>query len=146
MAANGTGGTAPQYSYAPPPAELPYYAGLFALADKSSSGQISGPAAVEFLSLSRLPVDLLKTIWAMADVPRTNTLDAGKFNVAVRLIQLFQNGKKPVDLQLNLGEGDACGRAPFFEGLSVQHVMSVGSGGGGGGAGRGERRPERGAA
>eukprot|EP00579_Thalassiosira_antarctica_P011329 CAMPEP_0201915772 /NCGR_PEP_ID=MMETSP0903-20130614/5599_1 /ASSEMBLY_ACC=CAM_ASM_000552 /TAXON_ID=420261 /ORGANISM="Thalassiosira antarctica, Strain CCMP982" /LENGTH=102 /DNA_ID=CAMNT_0048451451 /DNA_START=79 /DNA_END=384 /DNA_ORIENTATION=- len=95
-----------QYSYTPPPNELPYYNALFSTADKSSVGQLSGPLAVEFLSLSKLPVDLLKQIWTMADQPASNTLDPSKFYVAVRLIQLFQNGKKPVDLALNLGEGE----------------------------------------
>ena len=114
----------PQYTYTPPPNELPYYNALFTTADANSSGYLSGPDAVSFLSLSKLPVDLLKQIWTMADQPASNTLDAGKFHVAVRLIQLFQNGKKPVDLALNLGEGDGEGvRPPFFEGVNVQAAM-----------------------
>ncbi|KAL7542383.1 hypothetical protein ACHAXR_011738 [Thalassiosira sp. AJA248-18] len=113
----------PQYSYAPPPNELPYYNALFTAADHQSTGYLSGPSAVEFLSLSKLPVDLLKQIWTMADQPASNTLDAPKFYVAVRLIQLFQNGKKPVDLALNLGEGEVV-RAPHFEGVNVQQAMA----------------------
>eukprot|EP00581_Thalassiosira_minuscula_P007762 CAMPEP_0183711824 /NCGR_PEP_ID=MMETSP0737-20130205/7201_1 /TAXON_ID=385413 /ORGANISM="Thalassiosira miniscula, Strain CCMP1093" /LENGTH=1113 /DNA_ID=CAMNT_0025940391 /DNA_START=66 /DNA_END=3407 /DNA_ORIENTATION=+ len=114
----------PQYSYTPPPNELPYYNALFSAADKSSSGYLMGPPAVEFLSLSKLPVDLLKQIWTMADQPASNTLDPKKFFVAVRLIQLFQNAKKPVDLALNLAEGEGVGvRPPFFEGVNVQQIM-----------------------
>ncbi|KAL7442002.1 hypothetical protein ACHAXM_008206 [Skeletonema potamos] len=91
-------------------------------ADKSAAGYLSGPSAVEFLSLSKLPVDLLKTIWSMADQNPTNhTLDKKKFYVAVRLIQLFQNGKKPVDLELHLSQEDMQVpiRPPFFEGVNV---------------------------
>jgi hypothetical protein len=115
----------PQYAYSPPPAELPYYNALFAAADKSSSGYLSGQTAVEFFFLSKLPIDLLKQIWTMADQPPSNTLDPKKFYVAVRLIQLFQNGKKPIDLMLNVGEADRAGlRAPFFEGVDVQATMA----------------------
>ena len=108
-----------------------YYDALFATADKSSAGYLSGSTAVEFLSLSKLPVDLLKTIWSMADqTPTNNTLDKQKFNVAVRLIQLFQNGKKPVDLELNLSPEDMQVpiRPPYFEGVNVapqQHPQQI---------------------
>eukprot|EP00984_Skeletonema_dohrnii_P011112 scaffold4418_cov86-Skeletonema_dohrnii-CCMP3373.AAC.3 len=105
------------------PSEQAYYDALFTAADKSSTGYLSGPTAVEFLSLSKLPVDLLKTIWSMADQnPTNNTLDKPKFAVAVRLIQLFQNGKKPVDLELNLSPEDGVVpmRPPFFEGVNLQ--------------------------
>lgn len=110
----------PQYTYTPPPPEVPYYNALFAAADKQSTGYLSGQQAVEFLSLSKLPVDLLKQIWTMADQPPSNTLDPQKFYVAVRLIQLFQNGKKPVDLALHLGDGDGAVRPPYFEGFNAQ--------------------------
>ncbi|KAK1747088.1 EH domain-containing protein [Skeletonema marinoi] len=54
--------------------------------------------------------------------PTNNTLDKPKFAVAVRLIQLFQNGKKPVDLELNLSPEDGVVpmRPPFFEGVNLQ--------------------------
>jgi hypothetical protein len=117
--------SSPQYTYAPPPAELPYYNGLFAAADKSLSGYLSGPSAVEFFFLSKLPIDLLKQIWTMADQPPSNTLNPTKFYVAVRLIQLFQNGKKPIDAMLNVNDVDRQGmRAPFFEGVDVQAAMA----------------------
>ena len=63
----------------------------------------------------------------MADQPQTNTLDTSKFHVAVRLIQLFQNGKKPIDLSLNVGDVNDEGsmRPPFFEGVNVQAVMQA---------------------
>eukprot|EP00804_Cyclotella_cryptica_P031007 CCRYP_013588-RC/>CCRYP_013588-RC protein AED:0.07 eAED:0.07 QI:450/1/1/1/0.6/0.5/6/508/1055 len=107
----------PQYSYSPPPNEMPLYEALFAAADRQNAGYITGHSAVEFLSLSKLPVDLLKTIWTMADTnPSNNMLDKKKFIVAVRLIQLFQNGKRPMDAELRLGQGETV-RPPFFEGV-----------------------------
>jgi len=120
----------PQYTYQPQPNELPYYNALFTTADKSSSGHLSGAVAVEFLSLSKLPVDLLKQIWTMADQPPSNTLDINKFYIAVRLIQLFQNGKKPIDLALNIGEGEPPMRPPFFDGVNVQAIMQQQQGSG----------------
>ena len=61
----------------------------------------------------------------MADQPCTNTLDHTKFHVAVRLIQLFQNGKKPVDLALNVSSMEGGGgsgimmKPPYFEGVEI---------------------------
>ena len=61
----------------------------------------------------------------MADQPCTNTLDHTKFHVAVRLIQLFQNGKKPVDFALNVSSMEGGGgsgimmKPPYFEGVEI---------------------------
>ena len=61
----------------------------------------------------------------MSDQPPSNTLDPTKFYVAVRLIQLFQNGKKPIDAMLNVTDVDKGSmRAPFFEGVDVQSAMA----------------------
>ena len=50
-------------------------------------------------------------------------LDKSKFIVAVRLIQLFQNGKRPVDGELRLGPGENSSvRPPFFEGVNVTNL------------------------
>eukprot|EP00978_Attheya_sp_CCMP212_P014008 scaffold35431_cov43-Attheya_sp.AAC.1 len=80
------GGSMPSLSYNPPPNELGYYEGLFNAADITRSGLIGGKDAVAFFSLSKLPVDLLKNIWTMADNPQSNSLDRRKFFIAVRLI------------------------------------------------------------
>jgi hypothetical protein len=81
--------------YQPPPNEVPYYDGLFALADRQQTGSIGGQDAVSFLSLSKIPMAVLKQLWAMADHNKTNTLNKQEFAVAVRLIQLYQNQEKP---------------------------------------------------
>ena len=51
----------------------------------------------------------------MADQPKTNTLDKPKFFTAIRLIQLYQNGKSATGPAL---QADAMMRAPFFEGVT----------------------------
>jgi hypothetical protein len=76
-------------------------------------------------------VDLLKNIWNMADQnPKTNTLDRSKFFVAVRLIQLFQNGQKAQGPNLAAANESVVMRPPYFEGVtgvSVQPYPPPGS-------------------
>eukprot|EP00979_Chaetoceros_neogracilis_P001694 scaffold305_cov267-Chaetoceros_neogracile.AAC.11 len=76
--------------------------------------------AVNFLSRSKLHVDLLKNIWNMADHPKTNSLNKSKFFTAVRLIQLFQNGKQASGLGL-MSDGNI--RPPFFDGVTGVSIM-----------------------
>jgi len=118
---------AQQLTYSPSPHELPYYDGLFALADVNRAGILGGREAVGFLSRSKLPVDLLRNIWTMADNPKTNSLDRGKFHVSVRLIQLFQNGQKAQDAQLSAAPGVTM-RPAFFEGVSGVSLPLPGQG------------------
>merc|ERR1719162_428106 len=88
-------------SYQPTPSEQPYYFGLFRAADVAGQGQIGGTEAVQFMTRSQLPMDVLKQIWTVANPPSsassstsTNSLDPKKFAIVVRLIQLTQNGQK----------------------------------------------------
>jgi hypothetical protein len=112
----------PAVRYDPPQNELKYYNELFNLADQANSGEINGHTAVTFLSRSKLPVDLLKNIWSMADYPKTNSLNSSKFFTAVRLIQLFQNGKKATGPGLSTDD-NASMRPPFFDGVTGVSVM-----------------------
>mmetsp|Transcript_13876 Transcript_13876/g.26131 ORF Transcript_13876/g.26131 Transcript_13876/m.26131 type:complete len:506 (+) Transcript_13876:125-1642(+) len=115
---NGNAGGVPLF-YEPPPNELNYYHELFSLADQNKNGEIQGQAAVSFLSRSKLPVDLLRNIWAMVDHPKTNSLNRSKFFAAVRLIQLFQNGQKVSGPGLqSVGGNVVVMRPPFFEGVT----------------------------
>jgi Cytoskeletal-regulatory complex EF hand len=91
--------------------------GLFNTADEERQGQIAGPSAVKFFSRSRLPVDVLKNIWMVADNPPSNFLDHRKFAVAIRLIQLAQNGLKGEGANLAV-PGGAVLKPAFFEGIS----------------------------
>jgi len=106
------------YSYTPPPNEQGYYESLFAAADQARSGQLNGRDAVGFLSRSKLPIDLLKNIWTIADQnPKTNYLNKNKFFVAVRLIQFYQNGQTAQRQNLE-SDNAIVMRAPYFEGVS----------------------------
>jgi len=108
----------PAYSYHPPPTEQGYYESLFAAADQARSGQLNGRDAVGFLSRSKLPVDLLKNIWTIADQnPKTNFLDKNKFFVSVRLIQFYQNGQSPQGPNLE-ADSAIMMRPPYFEGVT----------------------------
>mmetsp|Transcript_21043 Transcript_21043/g.24360 ORF Transcript_21043/g.24360 Transcript_21043/m.24360 type:complete len:444 (+) Transcript_21043:109-1440(+) len=123
----------PAVSYVPPANENGFYEALFSAADTAKSGQINGRDAVSFLSRSKLPLDLLKNIWTMADNPKTNHLDKKKFYAAVRLIQLYQNGQKANGANLGTAE-NVIMRPPFFEGIT---------GGAGGGQGQGQPQPQQ---
>jgi len=108
----------PQLTYVPSSAEKSFYELLFNEASNNKGGSISGAEAVTFLSRSKLPVALLKNIWVMADNPRNNSLDFKKFSVAVRLIQLYQNGQKAQGIDLKHQEGVSL-QPPFFDGIPV---------------------------
>lgn len=72
---------------------------------------------MQFFSRSKLPIDVLKNIWTVADQPSTSSLDLKKFAVAVRLIQLTQNGQKGQGPTLAVPEGVTV-RPAFFDGVS----------------------------
>lgn len=105
-----------------------YYEDLFTAADPTRSGKLNGKKAVEFFSRSKLPVGILKNIWTMADQnPKTNSLDSKKFYVAVRLIQIYQNGRTALGPDLKVNDRVNI-RPPYFEGVTgvtVQHFAGV---------------------
>lgn len=85
------------------------------------TNNIGGQEAVQFLSRSKLPVDVLKNIWTVADQPSTSSLDRQKFAIAIRLIQLTQNGTKGQGPNLAVPPGVAL-RPAFLEGVSGTSV------------------------
>jgi Cytoskeletal-regulatory complex EF hand len=64
-----------------------------------------------------LPIEILKNIWTVADQPSTSSLDPAKFAVALRLIQLTQNGQKGQGPTLAAPPGVQL-RPVYFEGVS----------------------------
>ena len=88
---------------------------LFQAADVERSGSIGGGKAVEFFTRSKLPMEQLKHIWSASDQPPSNALDPRKFAVAIRLIQLEQNGLKPTGPDLATVPGNL--RPVFIEGI-----------------------------
>jgi hypothetical protein len=103
------------------PSAQPYYEGLFHTADVARGGNIGGAEAVAFFSRSKLTIETLKSIWTIADTgPTTNTLDRRKFAIAIRLIQLAQNGVKAQGATLG---GPPGLRPAMFEGVSGVNVQ-----------------------
>jgi hypothetical protein len=90
---------------------------LFQAADIQRSNNIGGQQAVQFFTRSKLPIDVLKNIWTVADQPSTSSLDRQKFAVAIRLIQLAQNGTKGQGTNLAVPHGVTL-RPAFLEGVS----------------------------
>ena len=95
---------------------------MFQAADVQKTGNIGGGPAVQFFARSKLPIDVLKNIWTVADQPSTNSLDLKKFAVAIRLIQLTQNGKKGDGPNLQAPAGVVL-RPAMFEGVSGVSVQ-----------------------
>jgi len=77
---------------------------------------------VAFFSRSKLPLEQLKNIWTVADNPPSNALDRRKFAVAIRLIQLLQNGVKGQGANLAAPPGTNL-RPVFLEGISGVSVQ-----------------------
>ncbi|OEU13204.1 hypothetical protein FRACYDRAFT_241535 [Fragilariopsis cylindrus CCMP1102] len=109
-------------SYIPEPREQAYYLGLFRTADVQGQSNIGGAQAVQFFARSKLPIEVLKNIWTVADQPSTSSLDHKKFAVAIRLIQLTQNGQKGTGPTLAAPPGVSL-RPVFFEGVSGVSVQ-----------------------
>ncbi|CAB9509662.1 Epidermal growth factor receptor substrate 15 [Seminavis robusta] len=103
--------------YTPEIHERPYYDGLFQAADTNRTGSIAGGEAVAFFSRSKLPMEQLKNVWTVADNPPSNSLNRPKFAVAVRLIQLLQNGVKGQGTNLSVPPGTVL-RPVYLEGIS----------------------------
>jgi hypothetical protein len=67
-----------------------YFDRLFALADVTGAGKISGSSAVSFLTKSQIPLPALKAIWSLSDTSGSHALDRPQFYVALRFIQILQ--------------------------------------------------------
>ena len=100
-----------------PLSQQQYYEGLFQAADVGRQGQINGGEAVAFFTRSQLSVETLKNIWTVSDNPPTGVLDRTKFAIAVRLIQLAQNGHKAQGANLAAPDGVQL-KPVFFDGVS----------------------------
>ncbi|XP_051198864.1 EH domain-containing protein 1 [Lolium perenne] len=68
------------------------YSEWFAFADSDGDGRITGPDAIKFFGMSRLPRADLKQVWAIADSKRLGYLGFGEFVTAMQLVSLAQAG------------------------------------------------------
>jgi len=110
--------TTPALTFQPAPQDKTFYEALFVAADVSRQGKIGGAEAVAFLSKSKLPTEVLRQVWAVAESSKTNFLNKHDFFVAVRLIQLFQNKVKSEGSSLQAPNGVVL-NPPFFEGFAA---------------------------
>ena len=74
-------------------AEQPVFAQLYAKADPTQSGVVTGDAAVRFFEGFRLPTLTLGQIWSIADSDNNGFLTPNTFSVALRLIARAQRGE-----------------------------------------------------
>mmetsp|Transcript_15393 Transcript_15393/g.26967 ORF Transcript_15393/g.26967 Transcript_15393/m.26967 type:complete len:1033 (+) Transcript_15393:189-3287(+) len=69
------------------------YENLFKQVDTARHGHIDGKQAVAFFSVSQLPRNTLRKIWALADVTKDGKLDVNEFRNAFHLVFLLREGK-----------------------------------------------------
>lgn len=70
------------------------YREWFEQADADGDGRITGNDAVNFFSLSQLPRQELKQVWAVADSKRQGFLGFKEFVMAMQIISLAQSGNE----------------------------------------------------
>ena len=75
------------------PAERQSFAQLYAKADPTNTGVVSGDAAVKFFEGFKLPTLTLGQIWSIADDGNNGFLTPNAFGVALRLIARAQRGE-----------------------------------------------------
>ena len=121
-----------KFSYEPRELEREYYNQLYQHAKVDKQSDILPPKeAAQLFLTSGIQSDRLRMIWNMAVLPAPRcakdtpppSMARAQFNVAVRLIQLFQNRVTAKDDQLNVSDNMLMA-PPFFSGISgVQVAM-----------------------
>jgi EH domain-containing protein 1 len=79
------------------------YHDWFAFADSDGDGRITGPDAIKFFGMSRLPRADLKQVWAIADSKRLGYLGFGEFITSMQLVSLAQAGNEITQDSLKTG-------------------------------------------
>ncbi|KAL3851176.1 hypothetical protein ACJIZ3_013058 [Penstemon smallii] len=95
------------------------YQDWFFLADSDGDGRLTGADAIRFFSMSNLPRDDLKLVWAIADSKRQGFLGFKEFITAMQLISLTQAGYTPTSDILNALVDFENLQPPAMEGLDV---------------------------
>ncbi|KAF8426694.1 hypothetical protein EV426DRAFT_641081 [Tirmania nivea] len=88
------------------PREKQEFDNLFNSVDRTGKGFITGEEAVPFFSNSKLPEDVLATIWDLADITKAGRLSKDEFAIAMYLIRQQRSRRDgqglPETLPLNL--------------------------------------------
>ncbi|KAI9495580.1 hypothetical protein BDB00DRAFT_812531 [Zychaea mexicana] len=109
------------------PQEINAYAQYFRAANRSQSGIVTGPEAVQFFATSGVPNQILSDIWETADRDNIGHLTAETFAVALKLIACAQHGKEVTEPVLATSVP-----LPQFEGFKLDNnnVNNATTGGG----------------
>ncbi|KAJ8527659.1 hypothetical protein K7X08_015110 [Anisodus acutangulus] len=95
------------------------YQQWFSLADSDGDGRLTGGDAIKFFSMSNLPRQDLKQVWAISDSKRQGFLSFREFITAMQLVSLGQAGH-PVSSDLLKAEVDFENlQPPTLEGLDL---------------------------
>lgn len=106
-------------SYDPTPEELPLFEKLFQSCDvHNTKTSIMSDEAHALLSLSCLPLDVIKMIMSMTTNNGSHFLDRKQFFTAIRLVQLRQNRVSVRNLTLTVPSGTRL-NPPYFKGLKA---------------------------
>ncbi|PIN10547.1 Endocytosis/signaling protein EHD1 [Handroanthus impetiginosus] len=95
------------------------YQGWFSLADSDGDGRLTGGDATKFFSMSNLPRQDLKQVWAIADSKRQGFLGLREFTTAMQLLSLAQAGHSITSDILSSEVDFENLQPPAMEGLDV---------------------------
>ncbi|XP_022159417.1 EH domain-containing protein 1-like [Momordica charantia] len=103
------------------------YQEWFDYADSDGDGRITGNDAIKFFSMSALPRQDLKQVWAIADSKREGYLGFKEFITAMQLVSLAQSGGEVSHDVLSSNSGvDLKGlNPPKMEGLDAILAVSI---------------------
>lgn len=103
---SGSAPPPPGGDWAITPREKQEFDNLFNSVDRTGKGFITGEEAVPFFSNSKLPEDVLATIWDLADITKAGRLSKEEFAIAMYLIRQQRSRRDgqglPETLPLNL--------------------------------------------
>uniref|UniRef100_A0A0E0LEX2 Uncharacterized protein n=1 Tax=Oryza punctata TaxID=4537 RepID=A0A0E0LEX2_ORYPU len=94
------------------------YQEWFAFADSDGDGRITGPDAIKFFAMSKLPRADLKQVWAIADSKRQGYLGFSEFVTAMQLVSLAQAGDEITQDSLKRDDLGSL-NPPTMDGLDV---------------------------
>ncbi|KAA8523636.1 hypothetical protein F0562_010059 [Nyssa sinensis] len=95
------------------------YQDWFNYADSDGDGRITGSDAIKFFSMSNLPRQDMKQVWAIADSKRQGFLGFKEFISAMQLVSLAQDGHVVTNDLLNAEVDLENLSPPVMEGLDV---------------------------
>eukprot|EP00210_Caulerpa_lentillifera_P006452 g6164.t1 len=93
------------------------YAKWFSFADSDNDGRLRGDDAVKFFERSGLTRDLLAQVWALSDRKKEGFLSLDRFQTAMELISMAQNGS-PLTIEAHEKAMESGIALPSMEGMA----------------------------